>query len=49
VSNFEQTIAVPVCCFNHRRGIALSGPNPTPPGSIGLGGVVRSPLLTFQK
>jgi len=26
VSNFEQTIAVLVCCFGSDRGIALSGP-----------------------
>jgi len=42
VSNFEQTIAVHICCVGNHRGIALSGPNPTPPSIIGLGGVVLS-------
>jgi hypothetical protein len=41
LSNFEQTTAVHVRCFDHHRGIALSGPNPTPPATIGLGGVVH--------
>ena len=27
--------------FGNHRGFALPGPNPTPPGIIGLGGVVR--------
>jgi hypothetical protein len=35
VSNFEQTIAVHICCFGNHRGIALSGPNATPPSIIG--------------
>jgi hypothetical protein len=26
VSNFEQTIAARMCCFDGHRGIALSGP-----------------------
>jgi hypothetical protein len=41
VSNFEQTIAVRVCCSDRNRGIALSGQKTTPPGIIGLGGVAR--------
>jgi len=40
VNNFEQTIAMYICCFGNHRGIALSGPNPMPPSIIGLGGVV---------
>jgi hypothetical protein len=32
---------VHICCFGNHRGIALSGPNPTPPSIIRLGGVVR--------
>jgi hypothetical protein len=39
VSNIEQTIALHICCLGYHRGIALSGPNPTPPGIIALGGV----------
>ena len=42
VSNFEQTLAVHICCFGNHRGIALSGPDPTPASIIGLGGVVLS-------
>jgi hypothetical protein len=42
MSNFEQTIAADFCWFGNHRGIALSGPNPTPPSIIGLGGVVLS-------
>jgi hypothetical protein len=49
VSNFEQTIAVYVCCFGNHRGIALSGPNPTPPRIIGLGGVVLSRVSAKAK
>jgi hypothetical protein len=42
VRNFEQTIAAHICCFGNHRGIALSGPNPTPPSIIALGGVALS-------
>jgi hypothetical protein len=42
VSNFDQTIAVHVCCTGCHRGIALPGPNATPPGTIELGRVVLS-------
>jgi hypothetical protein len=47
VSNFEQTAAVYICCFANHRGIALSGPNPTPPSIIALGGVVLSRASQF--
>jgi hypothetical protein len=52
VSNFEQTIAVHICCFGNHRGIALSGPNPTPPSIIGLVALYFpgcSNSLTFRK
>ena len=34
-------IATVCVLFGNHRGFALPGPNPTPPGIIGLGGVVR--------
>src|ERR1700730_15694924 len=50
VSNFEQTIAGPVCCFAQHRGIALSGHREaTPTGSIGPGGVVPMCVSFFYK
>jgi hypothetical protein len=48
MSNFEQTITVTVCCFDHHWGIALSGPNSTPPGIIGFGGVVLSAVRSLE-
>jgi hypothetical protein len=44
VSNFEQASAVHIRSFGSYRGIAMSGPNPTPPSIIGLGGVALSPV-----
>ena len=43
VSNFEQTIAVHVCCMVSTGELRGSGPKPTPPGIyFKLGGVVLS-------
>jgi hypothetical protein len=48
VSNFEQTIALSVCCFAQHRGIALSGHRKaTPTGIIGPGGVVPMRVSYF--